>query len=136
MTLYKEHVVLCIVQSDAATEAWAELSQLVFDNPTLMFDQEDFTRLLNLALADDRDEMIKYIRTALTVDLNIELINWLTDSMLDIAYALRKSLPVLTPTQPGVVAKCEYLSHCRRNVVLKATILEPLPKEHLTVIHF
>lgn len=140
---YKEHRIICIIQSDEANKAWAEFSQLVMNNPEFQINREAFLEVLNKILAtrtyevDAMDDAREQIRKALNTPLTDEAINWFIDAIDNIAAALKRSVPVLTPTQAGVVVKCELLDHNKRNFVMNVTILEPITyKENVTVIHF
>lgn len=142
MTAYNEHHILCIVQSDEANKAWAEFSQLVMDNPEFQINRQAFDDVLNLILATRvndvaaMDEAREQIQKAASKPLSEEAINWFIDAIDDIAAALKKAIPFLTPSCPGLITKCALLNHSNRNFVMKVTILEPLPKENWTVTHF
>jgi hypothetical protein len=143
MTTYIEHKVICIVQSDEANKAWAEFSQLVMDNPELQINRDGFNEVLNKILAtrthDDgaMDEAVKLIHKSAIRPMTEETVDWLIQLMDDIAVALKRAIPVLTPGNPGVVSKCELMSHTKRNFVLNVTIIESInPEGDWTVIHF
>lgn len=143
MTEYKEHRILCIVQSDEANKAWAEFSQLVMDNPELQIKREAFDLVLNKILAtrtfevDAMDEAVSAIQKAAIKPMSEETVNWFVELVDDIAAALINAIPVLSSSRSGIVTKCELVSHARRNFVLNVTILEPFEYgETITVIHF
>lgn len=143
MTEYKEHQIICIVQSDEANKAWAEFSQLVMNNPELMVNKYAFNNVLNAVLEsrirmpEAIDDAKKHLRDAVTETLTDEAVNWFINSVDDIAAALKCAIPVLSSSRPGIVTKCELVDHNKRNFTLNVTILEPIVyKETLTVIHF
>lgn len=143
MTEYQYHNIICIVQSDEANKAWAEFSQLVMENPELQIKREVFDLVLNKILAtrtfevDAMDEAVNAIQKAASRPLTEEAVNWFIDSVDNIAAALKRAIPTLTPGQTGHVVKCVLVEHSKRNFVLNVTILEPITyKEPLTVIHF
>lgn len=143
MTEYKEHQIICIVQSDEANKAWVEFSQLVMDNPELQIKREAFDLVLNKILAtrtfevDAMDEAVSAIQKGAVKPMTEETVNWFVDLVDNIAAALKRAIPVLSSSRPGIVTKCELVDHNKRNFTLNVTILEPIVyKETLTVIHF
>lgn len=144
MTAYNEHHILCIVQSDELSKTWAEFSQLVMDNPEFQINREAFDNILNLILSTRvhtvtaMDEAVEQIQKAATTPLSEATVHWFIDVIDDLAVAIMKAIPCLTPANPGLVAKCALINHSRRNFTLNVTILEPLPetKENWTVTHF
>lgn len=143
MTEYEEHRIICIIQSDEANKAWAEFSQLVMNNPELVVNKYAFNNVLNMVLEsrirmpEAIDDAKKHLRDAASKPLTEEAVNWFIDAVDDIAAALKRAIPVLSSSRPGIVTKCELVDHNKRNFVMNVTILEPIVyKENLTVIHF
>jgi len=137
------HNIICIVQSDEASKAWAEFSQLVMENPELQIKRDVFEFVLNKILAtrtfevDAMDEAVNAIQKAASSPLTEEAVSWFIDSVDQIAVALKRAIPTLAPGIKGHVVKCVLMDHNKRNFTLNVTILEPSTnKEPFTVIHF
>lgn len=143
MIEYKEHRIICIIQSDEANKAWVEFSQLVMDNPQFQINRDAFDSVLNNILAtrvndvEAMDEAIAQIHKGATQPLSEDAVNWIVDAIDNIAVAIKRAIPVLSETQKGLVTKCELVNRTRRNFTLNVTILEPVKtKENWEVTHF